>query len=76
MKIVNVKIYLGVYADFNEDGRMGINKECETGNNGDFYLNFSIRGRIVIYGNVSLGEDGEVELIKRIGVLYRYKCRR
>lgn len=38
------------------------------GNNGDFYKNFNMRDRMVIYGNICLGVNGKVNFIKRIGI--------
>ena len=55
-----MKICLGVYGDFNGDGRMGINE--------DFYKNFNMRDRMVIYGNICLVVNGKVNFIKRIGI--------
>lgn len=51
VKIVNVKICLGIDADFDVDGRMGINE--------DFYLN----GNAGISRNVLLGVDKDFYLV-------------
>lgn len=51
VKIVNVKICLGIDADFDGDGRMGINE--------DFYLN----GNAGISRNVLLGVDKDFYLV-------------
>lgn len=55
-----MNVSLGDNGDFDGDLRIGIN--------GDFYLNFDIGNKVIIYGNISLGEYGGACINGRTGV--------